>query len=722
MVVPRLAYWLGVLVVLVCALWPASATVDVGAYDAPWVSDTYNVQVADTTTYRWTYPTGHLQLFALGGGQYQLTATLRTTDQATVALFVDDVPVTTWHVTNQWAPYTATLHIPMQWDGNIVVAVRCGTATFDGERPTCVAIDRVEWHARGWVWPPIWPTLFLVMLLAIAIWMPHKPWQWWLVVASSATVVCFGRELVAMATPVTAILVGAAMVIVVTRRMPSQPGWQITQMSALMLMLVTIRHALYGNVGLMLEDEGFVWYGSQRLLLGELPMRDFFGYDVPRFVWNAIVMLTLNRTDIGALRIALTLCEWLILTLLGAWALLVRLPWRSWLFVALVAMVITWLSPRHKLYDHVVIWMLVIAGERWMQQPSVRRAWWLGVIIGVLAMIGRNHGLYGAGAGALLIGAVWLQPLAWRQRLASALWCVAGAVVGFLPMLVLMAVAPGFGEAYLRELVILVSRRDLNLPVPIPWPWQAESVVLVLRRLWYSYPMLVYAATAIWIIVQRWKTGQFPAAWLAPLAVGIPYLHVYVSRADSGHLAQSIAPALLLTIMWLRMLPAQWATGVATLLCVWSLWASQVTPWQTSWLSRGKTQQEVTVGDQQLTLPNAVATNVVLLDYLHDTYGTPDGAFVVTPYWPGAYAVYNQQSPLFYNYLLFRYDSGMQQREIARVTAMQPRFILIDDRMIDGNPQWQFRAFMPELDAYITRTYRRVADAALPETMRLYVP
>jgi len=60
--------------------------------------------------------------------------------------------------------------------------------------------------------------------------------------------------------------------------------------------------------------------------------------------------------------------------------------------------------------------MLVIAGERWMQQPSVRRAWWLGVIIGVLAMIGRNHGLYGAGAGALLIGAVWLQPLAWRQR------------------------------------------------------------------------------------------------------------------------------------------------------------------------------------------------------------------------------------------------------------------------------------------------------------------
>ena len=721
MVGPRLSYWLGALVVVVCWLWPASATVDVGAYDAPWVSDTYNVQSDDTTTFRWTYPTGQLHLFALGGGQYQLRATLRTTDKAAVALFVDDVPVTTWQVTNQWAPYTATLNMPMQWDGTAVVSLRCGTDTFDGDRPACVAIDRISWHAFSWVWPPIWPTLLIVMVLSIGIWIPFKPWQWGLAIASGAMVVILGREFVGMATPYMGVLVGATSVIILARRRP-HPGWHIAQMSAAMLILVTIRHALYGNVGLMLEDEGFVWYGSQRMLLGELPMRDFFGYDIPRFVWNAIVMRVLNRTDIGALRIALTLCEWLILTLLGTWALLVRLPWRSWLFVVLVAMVVTWLSPRHKLYDHVVIWMLVIAGERWMQQPSMRRAWWLGVMIGVLAMIGRNHGLYGVCAGAMLIGAVWTYTQAWRQRLAYVLWCAAGGIVGFLPMLIVLAVAPGFADAYLRELIIMVSRRDLNLPVPIPWPWHADSAMLMLKRIWYSYPLMLYVATTLWIGYQRWKTGHFPPAWLAPLAVGIPYLHVWTSRADLGHLAQSIAPALLLTILWLRVLAPYWRAGMAGLVCAWSLWASLVTPWQTSWLARTKMQQEVTVGGHQLTVPSAVATNVVLLEYLRTTYGTTPGAFVVTPYWPGAYAIYQQQSPLFYNYLLFRYDSGMQQREIARVTAMHPQFILIDDRLIDGNPQWQFRAFMPELDAYITRTYRRVADAAVPDTMRLYVP
>ena len=472
----------------------------------------------------------------------------------------------------------------------------------------------------------------------------------------------------------------------------------------------------------MLEDEGFLWYGSQRMVAGALPMRDFYAYDLPRYIWNALVMLIVGSKGIYALRLAIALCEWVTLTIVCViFTTIQQVRWRSVVVLLGIVTVLLWLYPRHKIYDHFIIWLMLLVFWWWIVNPTTRRTFWAGIVVGIAAMIGRNHGMYAVCAGSLLLGYVWWSPISWRQRLRLALTWGVGIVAGFAPMVLFMVAIPSFGQGYIESLQILFRFGKTNLPLPIPWPWHQTKGADVLVGLWFVVPAVTYVVTIGVIGWRRWHNNSISAGVLVAAVVGLVYCLVGYSRADTSHLAQGIAPFIALVVLLAVYLPQRLQIVVMLVLCSWSASISWNGAWQSTWLGNNTERQEVTVTDQ-LTVSNAVANQLAFIESIHQKYDPTNESFVVTPYWPGVYALWQQQSPLYNTFILFPFDEAIQNREISALQQSHPRFILINDNTIDNQKQIQFKVNYNLVDTYIRAKYQQVYDPLVPENMRLYVP
>ena len=234
----------------------------------------------------------------------------------------------------------------------------------------------------------------------------------------------------------------------------------------LSVLLCVVYQLVYGNFNLNMRDEGYLWYGVQQVLRGEVPLRDFQAYDPGRYYWCAWLSPVFG-TGIVGLRAAVV-CFSALGLLAGLLVIRRFVPSRTWLLPAALLLVLT-MFPRHKLFEPAIVMGAIWSTTRMIERPSLGRTFAAGLIVGLAAVFGRNHGIYLVIAYLVLFGICLkkrLDPQPWR----SAASLTAGVVLGYAPVLGMLLLVPGYGEA-LWDAVLSVKTVGSNIVEPYLWPW-----------------------------------------------------------------------------------------------------------------------------------------------------------------------------------------------------------------------------------------------------------
>ena len=188
--------------------------------------------------------------------------------------------------------------------------------------------------------------------------------------------------------------------------------------------------------------------------------------------------------------------------------------------------------------------MLVGALAFLIEQPSRQRYFLAGMVVGLAAIFGRNHGMYGV-AGSLCVMAYLLSMREHEPSWISAFtaWSL-GVVVGYLPVLMFFAVVPGFAQAFLDGILLLFDIKGTNYSLPIPWPWRVsfektsmvEALHGVTMGIFFIVIVLFGALGSIWIISQRMQNKSVSPALAAAIFLRC-LMHTTLIREPTFHIS-----------------------------------------------------------------------------------------------------------------------------------------------------------------------------------------
>jgi len=480
------------------------------------------------------------------------------------------------------------------------------------------------------------------------------------------------------------------------------------------------------HYGFNIGDEGFLWYGAQRVMAGDVPIRDFMAYDPGRYYWSAALMAIFRDDGILALRAAVALFQFLGL-FAGLLLLMRKQPRPDAVLITLAAVTLAvWMFPRHKLFDISLSIALIGVLTLVVKQPSPRRFFAAGAGIGLIAVFGRNHGIYGVAG--LLGAAIYLacrRPNI-RELGSNLICCGCGIVAGYLPILVLAVAAPGFAASFWQT-VRAIFERGTNLPLPVPWPWlvpvtqlpPATAAAEVLTGILFIAILGFGVVSFLWVIGQALRQRPVPPELVASSVLVLPYAHFAFARADYGHLAQGIFPFLIGVFVLLQGLPrmarrtAAFAMAAASLLIMLPHhpgWECRVT-WACA---------TAEAGGSRLKVDRDTANELAMLNDAVGRYAADGRSFMATPWLPGAYALFKRKSPVWEIYALFPASDELQRQEIERIKAAQPGLVVVQDAPLDGRDDLRFRNTHPLIEQFIRDNFDPVPIGNQPTYYQFY--
>jgi hypothetical protein len=461
-------------------------------------------------------------------------------------------------------------------------------------------------------------------------------------------------------------------------------------------------------------DEAYVWYGTLRLLEGEVPVRDFRSYEPGRYLWCAPFLLTIKR-GVLAIRIASNVFYALALTL-GLVVLSThgvgQLP-----LLTLGTTALSTVAEPYKLFEPAFAWLWIAAATLLVSAPSMAQGLLLGVVVGMAATFGLNLALYTGGASLVLVGWLWLQGL---FQPAHFVGLAVGTVLGAAPLIFYALGSPGFLAALMERRVLTVLRRGTtNLPLPIPWPWRTRwrsGTSRVVVRKWCAglafvvLPLIPVLAVVLLLWPGHPITLKTAPGLAAAAILGLFAWHHAYSRADRRHLYQSHIPALVTAVLLVDRWPKGWvifATWVVLVLLLsvrrlgrTASRAVSVTSECDGWRLHSSPQAKLVIDRVQEQLASVAAPAREWL--------------VALPWTLWLLPMLKLRSPVYDTFCVYPASVAEQAKMISEIESSPVVLALVDTSNVDGDPRLSFVRTHPLVTEWLLRHFQKI-DCGLPE-------
>ncbi len=500
------------------------------------------------------------------------------------------------------------------------------------------------------------------------------------------------------------------------------------------LLAVGIAFALQSHVGLAPQEEGYLWYGVDAVGRGEWPMRDFRSYDPGRYLWCAVLSPLFGGGLMG-LRAACA-CFGAIGVCAGLLVMRRALPSRAWLVPA-AALIVMWAFPHWRPFEWGTSLVLTYAAMCLFEKPNAARSFVFGVVTGLAAFFGRNHGLYAIVAFVLVSLIAFLANASSEARsnvVRRVLAWIGGTCVGYLPMIALIAFVPGFAKAFVESVLFFIGRKGLNIAYPATWPWTIDAQHLhgieLFSAIALSAFFLLYVVgyATLGHIACRGRLGSLARhpAIVAALCVGLPYVHHVSERSDIHHVAESIEPLLVgmvaligvaLQSDWSSERTRSWIGALALgLLLVGSIFAiGTEQPLGRRLLARGTPREfrELELGGARIEVDGGVARRLELVRKHIREHVPASEKLLLSTKLLVLYPDLQRASPVWDIYPSWTADETHEERMLNELAPV--RWVFLQDVAVGGDEERRLASTYPRVWAELERDFDRLATPDLPE-------
>jgi len=477
-----------------------------------------------------------------------------------------------------------------------------------------------------------------------------------------------------------------------------------------------------GHIGINLSDEAFLWYGSAAVSQGKVPIRDFYAYDPGRYYFTALIMQLLGNDGIIASRIAEILFQGLgfflslfLLTRMLKYDRKINLI--CIFFITLTLLL--WMIPLYKSFDITASIILVALLTYLIETNTLTAVFWTGVGVGSIAVLGRNHGMYGVAASTGVITYLSLTRRQYTIRAALKYW-LSGVLLGYIPIIFMLIFVPDFKYAFFKGIYDLILSKSTNLYLPILWPWQATTMQGFVCGIFFI-AILLFGVCSLSALLIKSKNKNISPVLVACAFLSLPYAQYIFSRADIIHLAIGIFPFLIGLYAYLYHAFSKsnliFLFSIITLFILSIIVVLPLHPGAQSY--NNEHWEYIEISGSQLKIDPDSKNKIEMFKRLINQYAANGETFLVAPFNFAMYPIFARPSPMWDLYPLFPRSLNDQTDDIARIKKANPGFVVIYNEALDGVKERQFHYTHPLIFKYIADNFELIHDTS--ETQDVYI-